>query len=104
MVWKNWSYWVKGGIIFTIIIFIFQIIGAFAVLSGTKNLIFAPFIFVQGFLNYPFGIPIANFLETLSFGIYPLTLLLNLVYLFIIGAIIGLIYGKIKNRGVNNKI
>jgi len=110
MFWKNWPYWLKGGmrgamwgLIFAIIFFFMARNG-----GGFMNFGFAAAMIMLAFL------PTFLFFMVFSVNIFDvfnaldrqhaspeLILLLGLIatiIYFIIGAIIGLIYGKIKNK------
>lgn len=90
MGWKNWSYWLKGGIIS----------GIFGLIVGLLAL-FLRDIFNNSFLqvlNLPsFAISFALCYENLvcSNIIYVIS---SFIVLFLLGALIGYTYGKIKNR------
>ena len=99
MGWRDWSYWLKGGIIGGFLISIWYPI----VLSLKANAveIFLSEIFFPGvFLGVLFLglIPSSDQI----FLWYSIVEIGNFIFYFIIGAIIGLIVGKvkIKNRGV----
>ncbi|MBS3085684.1 hypothetical protein J4225_03285 [Candidatus Pacearchaeota archaeon] len=79
MGWKDWPYWLKGGVIFEILL----IIGLFliAFIKGEGLAILFLLIFFGG----------ENPWEMFTF-------LGFLILYFILGAIIGWIYGKIRNR------
>ncbi len=90
MGWKNWSYWLRGGVIG----------GVIGLIVGLLVL-FLRDIFNNSFLqvlNLPsFVIAFALCYENLfcSNIIYVIS---SFIVFFILGAIIGFIYGKIKNR------
>lgn len=102
MGWKNWPYWLKGGLIGDLIV----IIGGLLTLLLSN--IFPPF----GLLWLPFLIILVLPVFFLCAGdphfdlcsvgyltgFWYLFVLLVLVECFIIGAIIGLIVGKIKSK------
>lgn len=107
MGWKNWPYWLRGGIIggvIGIIWFVFHFMGMnFGPGEG-------------GYLNwvyYTFGVISGLLGSILGFFIFPIALLfgeyfsdatatpfliISVIYLFLIGALIGFIIGKIKSR------
>jgi len=105
--WKNWPYWVRGSVIGLLI----------GLLIGVINIFMAPVVLDGAFgPDYLFGSRLLFLLALfLLLPIMPVTLLLewlgihNLVTFAIFypmstiltGALIGYIYGKIKNR---NKI
>lgn len=82
MNWKNWPYWVKGGIFGTILSIVFEIAITYSILSvpkinpsePTRGIVVE--IDPENFINY---------------------IMISLVFLFI-GALIGYVYGKIKQR------
>lgn len=101
MSWKNWPYWLKGGLI-TILIYllltIFLII-IFFIFKSQISLIFFQIISLPTTLvNNLFGIYSGHN------GIINKIFFTSIIIYFIIGFIIGLIYGKIKKkREVNLK-
>ena len=92
MRWKNWPYWLRGGIIALLVIIIL-------VLIGFK---FSIFIvgFIPGYIILTFFGPILqDFFPTLfSTGDNWFYYLLGVIISLIIGAIIGIIIRKIKSR------
>jgi len=88
MCWKKMSYWLKGGIILTVILFVILLIGMF----------FSIYSDVQA----GNGFKIINFFDAFF------TMFLWIPFLiiaFLIGALIGWIYGKInrKNLKINKR-
>jgi len=88
MGWKNWGYWLRSGLIGAIIYLIIVAIWMFSIppieptfLSQILKILIGPFSFLG------FGILIPGVLPTAA-----------AILGYIIGAIIGWIYGKIKNR------
>lgn len=83
MRWKNWSYTIKGAILFVIIGIIIEII------------IFSIFGISELKTGPPGDINLKQIIDGLPYvialGIFP-----SIVILFIIGSIVGWIYGKIK--------
>ncbi len=108
MGWKDWPYWVKGGII-AIIVHIILLpllllsiwtsystpptdagaIGAAILFGASIGPFISPFIF--GILPMP--IPFSSVV-----GYYLIGFIFPIIIYFILGAIIGLVYGKIKSR------
>ena len=92
MGWKDWPYWLKGGVIglvFVLILFLliyFNLLGSS--ISGTLGI----FIVVITFIG-ALGLCPENACQFYTAG-----LLILLIESFIIGAIIGWIIGKIKNK------
>lgn len=104
MGWKDWSYWLKGGIIGFIIWIIYIL---FNVIDLT--IISCSFDLRTFFDRYSFPIgndkmytpPCSGYFNTYGFDwvIY----LEWFFVLVIIGLLIGFVYGKIKNRGKENE-
>ena len=97
MGWKDLPYWIKGGVIF----FVFRIvIGAIIILSSPRG-DFGRALML-GFLDLPITLIIANSPLNINIGSYlmnnVLLTILGLIFWFVIGAIIGWIVGKIKNK------
>ena len=98
MGWKNWPYWIKGGIIFGFI----PIITLFLVFIYSRELAALIFIFLFGF-----GVP--AILDDLGYTTEIATRAviiwgIPIIIWFIIGSVIGWIYGKIKSRKMENRI
>jgi hypothetical protein len=99
MGWKNWAYWKKGGIIglvFGIILSIFAFLDSFFLSTNyipyfVYNLLFGPIVILILILLCPGGD------YCLMDTTLPIFIALILEY-FAVGAIIGLIVGKIKKR------
>lgn len=114
MSWKSWPYWLKGGIICTLLSILGFII---YIITGLGNScdelgciaygIFIPFFILLASweLFSGFGVSSNDSLISLanfnSFEIVIIILITEIVVGFIVGALIGLIYGKIKNRSQN---
>lgn len=88
MGWKDWNYWLKGGIIGAIVYLIIVVIWMFSIppikptfLSQALEILISPFSFLGFGILIPGVLPIAA-----------------AILGFILGAIIGWIVGKIKNR------
>ena len=100
MGWKDWPYWVKGGVFCFLIFFIYNIlllVFSFVPCIDTYNSpnAFCELVFNAGDLNGRIGRIMGGELSQI-----PLVgLLLGMLAFFLIGVIIGLIYGKIKNKG-----
>ena len=91
MGWKERPYWLKGGII--IILFYILIGIVFSIYD------FATFDDFKGFFTFMYFVGPGSFI----FGIdgpmeFITSFIFTIAIYFIIGAIIGWIYGKIKNR------
>ena len=103
MTWKDWPYWLKGGILAILLILALSFLfGIFIMFKGDIYIFRSLFyIFVvpgmiliaaRKFSMYGYEIPDINFFDvfimtTFSIGLY-----------FIIGALIGWIYSKIKSK------
>lgn len=115
MGWKNWSYWLKGGIICVILL------GLIAILTFVIPTFYTFFYTSESHGDYftnPSGIIISLFLSIVYFlikGFFVsanksmpafvsiLIILLTAFYYFVIGTVIGGIYGKIKQRRQKNE-
>jgi len=87
MGWKNWPYWLRGGFIGFLIGLILVLI-MFGITPEFNNYIIYPmYILCQGGLECTFSL----------FG-FVLSVIINLILFFIIGSLIGLVFGKIRSR------
>jgi hypothetical protein len=98
MGWKEWPSWVKGGVISIYVTFSLIIIGFLVSIIYPEILK----ILVIFFIWIHYIIPLeANNMGT-GFIIMGIILIsspiLSLLFFFLIGALIGWIYGKIKNK------
>ena len=97
MNWKEWSYWLKGGIIglvLGIVIFIVHDIHpSFETFALLYRLSFPSVLLLNFFLGFAplFRIPVMDARQILHFFL----IVLNL---FVVGVIIGWIVGKIRNK------
>ena len=93
MGWKNWPSWLKGGIIFFFVHLIISIILFIFFFKGEFNFagLFALSIDLPLFL---FGCSSSDGLTFQRFC-YPIA---GSLFYFLIGAIIGWIYGKLKSK------
>ena len=116
MGWKNWPYWVRGGITGIIVSIIYPLLIFFiaVMLNAMQNkflldqpiaIIFIIPMFFLFFALFAFGISSASGSLQLFTLLYSIGLiLLHFITYFVIGAIIGLVYGKIKKRKEENAI
>jgi len=101
MFWKNWPYWVKGGIILGAIVFLLSFLYWSPINSFEEKyfgfILTVPFIISiftgLGYRDIMTGR--ADLLANITFS------LISFVLYFIIGAVIGIIYGKIKRKKEN---
>lgn len=103
MGWKDWSYWFKGGFIFGLISFIGSLLWLGYYIPAFSKLFFnfwlavvlspGQFLALFGLMGPQGDISIFKLLGTWAIGF-----VISLIIYFIIGAVIGWIYGKIKNR------
>jgi len=116
MGWKSLSYWLKGGIIGILVVISLCLIG---LLLGSNDLGFLSLAFIPLYPAYYliilfFKISGTTFITTNTGTTYPdipnadliyflWTPLLGLIIYFIIGALIGLIYSKLKSKKENKK-
>ncbi len=101
MGWRDWSYWVKGGLIFDVLVILVGLIllpfkFEWCIFTCTK-------VFYSLYLYFPVAYMIKsifgdNFGFNSNLGNLLLVTTLSIVFYFVIGAIIGWIYGKIKQR------
>lgn len=103
MGWKNWSYWLKGGIVAVIISIILLIIPfllfLFITVDGYIGTIFFYIYFISLRISI-FPAFLMRFVQGASdssaINVTMLIVIISLITWFVIGAIIGWIYGKIK--------
>ncbi|OGZ78174.1 MAG: hypothetical protein A2358_02385 [Candidatus Staskawiczbacteria bacterium RIFOXYB1_FULL_37_44] len=104
MFYKNWPYWLKGGIILDLLIIIaFLIYRFFSIFS---SLLILEILFPSTLLIRELSIKcfLAGYMGDrsicpISLQTFQIILLISsIIFYFIVGAIIGLIYGKIKNK------
>jgi|SRR3989338_6984109 len=105
MGWKNWPYWLKGGIILSVIplcvilIYFMGFFGDSRFFVWISQLAYAPGLMLGlitlgligcgSFFNNP------SYCEYISF---PIIILMNTTIYFIIGASFGKYYGKLKSK------
>lgn len=89
MGWRNLPYWLKGGIISFLIVFIWGILD-FVLFHTMITIMLICVSFTGIFLCKPLNIGYGNY-DTLL-------IILALISYFLLGAIIGLIVGKIRSR------
>ncbi len=102
MSWKNWPYWLKGGIIGVGVVLISSfIIGGITGIAPDNIIINLFYIFlipgiiilaVMRFKTYGYEMPDMTFFE------YVLMAVISIIPYFIIGAIIGWVYGRFKKK------
>lgn len=101
MNWKNWSYWLKGGIIgAALFVFLTIILIPFGWSGGGGHIGYPNFIIpsLHIFLSILFlALLSGNFGISDSMFIYA-SLFFGLISYFLVGALIGRIYGKIKSK------
>lgn len=93
MGWRNWSYWLRGGIVSVIILIIFSIITSFKVCNASLcTWIYLGISLISALISFPLLIVLLNiFGEMTPYISTPLSF-------FLFGALIGFIIGKIKSR------
>lgn len=109
MFYKNWPYWLKGGIVFTFIIalifllllyiqlVIFNIIPVFAfilLLPGT----YITVLITQGKCFFEFMGPLRTgcMLDVVRWGYLTFVIIISSVFYFLVGSLLSLFYKKIK--------
>ena len=98
MGWKDWPYWLRGGIIVVLIpVIIFLIVLIFEKISSSRDPTYYQGTHgtLAGYLLIALGLPINIIAPTLGEGTF---IFLTAIMYFVIGAIIGLIVGKIKSK------
>ena len=98
MSWKNWPYWLKGGVIGVILIIVFFIIivSISNTSKGCTSWENSPYYCIS-IIGASFLIAVVTGSRNMMF-LYISTGITNIIIVFIVGSLIGLIYGKIKNR------
>ena len=102
MFWKNWSYWVRGGIIgilsWLIIAFLAYFLSTYLesgflvwILFILVILALFPTIFIQGESVFTTGLDALNLPTALGY-------ILIVIFWFVIGALIGFIIGRLKSK------
>lgn len=86
MGWKDWPYWLKGGIIGVILLLILSLFAVATPKSDMGNVFSWAIILIA----FPFMLTYEDS-QMLNFILFP-------IYFFILGAIIGWIVGKIKSK------
>ena len=111
MGWKNWSYWIRGGIIGDLIGIILIIL--YSTLGRINQITYLIFILAIGITSIPlkplisifniklFGAIESSFAIGLPGNIRIEGIIILITYYFFIGAFIGWLVGKIKSK--NNK-
>ncbi|MEK6932310.1 MAG: hypothetical protein AABW56_00765 [Nanoarchaeota archaeon] len=98
MGWKDWPSWLKGGVILALIDFVILLIPIIKYLGdpnyyGESLAFFLIFTNPLSFmLSDLFEINLMKFLGLLGYALF------GIIFYFIIGALIGWIVGKIRNR------
>ncbi len=105
MGWKNWPYWVKGGLIFTILVLLVTfIIGLIAVISYSnilfsgKDIFLIYFIIIYLFPSYSLLNVLKHSPGSFLEGDIITAIISSSIIWFLIGALIGFIIGKIKQK------
>ncbi|MBI2631989.1 hypothetical protein HYW75_03225 [Candidatus Pacearchaeota archaeon] len=93
MGWKNWPYWLKGGVIGIIFIYLILLLGIFNILNENSFLYILLLPALVVFFYFPY---------TFNLGGYEWQFITYSIYGLIIGALIGWIYGKIKKKKETN--
>lgn len=104
MRWKNWSYWLRGGLIGIITFILLFIVSipinvktSFPVSSFSYYFPMIPLVV----LSKIFPESIKMFLGEIAVrvgGAWVFGVLINFMLIFLMGSLIGFLYGKIKNR------
>ena len=106
MNFKKWPYWVRGGILFTLVgiiackIFLFDNAPSSpptGIADIAFTLLFAPVV-VAATVAFSLGAGSTVFIPSLTLAGYFITILLSLAIYFVLGAILGWLYGKIKKK------
>jgi hypothetical protein len=92
MGWKEWPYWLKGGIIFArIFVIIFLLQGILPFCAPTGFLVISRWFF-------PFAGWLGNISSCVAYGDVPGFILRWIVIGLVFGSLVGWIYGKIKSK------
>ncbi len=104
MGWKNWPYWLKGGLIFTMLVLLVTfIIGLIAVISYSnipfsgKDIFLIYFIIIYLFPSYSLLNVLKSSPGSFLEGNIITAIITSSVIWFLIGALIGFVIGKIKS-------
>jgi len=89
MGWKNWPYWLKGGLIFEIVLLIQIILTYLCLITG--------FIHGDAANCLVFAISPGLLFTKIVDGII-IPIVVNLVVYFTIGTLIGFLFGKLKKK------
>ena len=105
---KRKRYWLRGGIVLSVVVIIILLISInFQISLGLKSkpkypffaMIFALFLVLPAIILSFIMLILSNIGFVIPKSIFPiLTFLITAIFWFIIGAIIGYIYGKVKQR------
>lgn len=110
MNWKSWPYWKIGGFIVGVIIaiaalfllFTRSIANSFDIMSGSSGIITTTIFWIDSIILIVFSFPAIMVNNLLFYGQSSLStitiFLISLLTYMVLGAILGYIYGKIKNR------
>ncbi len=107
MGWKNWSYWLRGGIIGggLVIVYLTLIRISRYLLASDSDILAEIIVLSHILLEFPIIPIVENFRplgELLSRNNVIISFLIIAIPWFIIGAIVGFIIGKIKQRKKKN--
>ncbi len=103
MNWKKWPYWARGGVLGFLVTIIFLPFG-YSPVGVVTGFLLAPSVFlVKSFFMrsvVPSEEEIGNTISVSSgvAGVFQVAAILSPIFWFIIGAILGWIYGKIKSK------
>lgn len=103
MGWKDYSYWLKGAIIFSLL-HTLALVVTITVSSSANSSVGAAFsFFFLGLIDYPLIIVAQLILPSISFfnstiGASVMFFIFGTIEWFILGTLIGWIYGKTMNK------
>jgi len=99
MSWKDWPYWLKGGIIAAAIYWIVVLLFIIAGPKGWSGLGMAQVLMLMLMPSSWFTLgPLEGFLEQVPVVAFLFVILLQTAIYFVVGVLIGLIIGKIKSK------
>ena len=109
MRWKDWPYWLKGGIILLVIYVIFTVPLLLSYNQQTSKFNDNPISSILLIVNIMGGILLLLSGTISVFGDVTLKSIISLIVInsilyTLIGALIGWIYGKIKNKSFSKKL
>jgi hypothetical protein len=96
MGWKNWPYWLKGGLISIFVFLVSSIPSLFSFQIDALSIV----ALLLGILGTLLWVVFANYFPKESFPLFIETIvfIVSVLSSFLVGSLIGWIYGKIKSK------